>query len=95
VVAPDLGAFPERLSDRHWTWICPWYWLSEQWVQFFEGLLERHFDPGAGPTPAPRRPTHTPTYSYRRDYLQDLRQPALAPTLPDGFLQAHSTTENP
>jgi GT2 family glycosyltransferase/2-polyprenyl-3-methyl-5-hydroxy-6-metoxy-1,4-benzoquinol methylase/glycosyltransferase involved in cell wall biosynthesis len=95
VIAPDLGAFPERLSDRHWTWICPWYWLSEQWVQFFEGLLERHFDPGAAPTPAPRRPTHTPTYSYRRDYLQDLQRPAPAPTLRDGFLQAHSTTENP
>ena len=95
VVAPDLGAFPERLSDRQWTWVCPWFWLSEQWVQFFEDLLDRHFDTGLAPLRAPRRPTNTPTYTYTRDYLRDVHRPSLGATLPEAFLQAHRATGNP
>jgi len=95
VVAPDLGAFPERLSGRPWTWICPWYWLSEEWVQFFEGLVARHFDPGSAPDPAPLRPTDVPAFSYTRDYLRDVHRPAPAAALPAEFLQQHRATGNP
>jgi glycosyltransferase involved in cell wall biosynthesis len=95
VVAPDLGAFPERLSGRPWTWICPWYWLSEEWVQFFEGLVARHFDAGHAPEPAPLRPTDPATFSYARDYLRDVQRPVLTATLPTEFLQEHRATENP
>jgi hypothetical protein len=94
-VAPDLGAFPERLSGRPWTWICPWYWLSEEWVQFFEGLVARHFDAGHGPEPAPLRPTDPATFSYARDYLRDVQRPVLTATLPTEFLQEHRATESP
>jgi len=95
VVAPDLGAFPERLSGRPWTWICPWYWLSEEWVQFFERLVARHFDPGSAPEHAPPRPTEAPAFSYARDYLRNVHRPALAASLPTEFLQEHRATGHP
>jgi len=95
VVAPDLGAFPERLSGRPWTWVCPWYWLSEEWVQFFERLVSAHFDPGLPPEPAPLRPTEPPAFSYARDYLRGVQRPAQVPTLPAEFLQGHRPTGAP
>jgi glycosyltransferase involved in cell wall biosynthesis len=95
VVAPDLGAFPERLSGRPWTWVCPWYWLSEEWVQFFERLVSMHFDPGLPPERAPLRPTEAPAFSYARDYLRNVHRPALAASLPTEFLQEHRATGNP
>jgi len=95
VVAPDLGAFPERLSGRPWTWICPWYWLSEQWVQFFEGLLAAHFDTGLAPAGAPRRPTHEPEFSYTREYLREVAPRAPAAELTAAFLHAHRASRNP
>jgi GT2 family glycosyltransferase/glycosyltransferase involved in cell wall biosynthesis len=95
VVAPDIGAFPERLSGRPWTWVCPWYWLSEEWVQFFEKLVTRHFEPGRAPEHAPLRPAEAGAFSYARDYLRDVYRPALAEPLPAEFLQTHRATANP
>jgi len=95
VVAPDLGAFPERLSGRPWTWICPWYWLSEEWVQFFEGLVTRHFGPGLAPEPAPARVTAPAAFSYRSDYLRNVRRPSLGPTLTEEFLQRYRAMGTP
>jgi GT2 family glycosyltransferase/glycosyltransferase involved in cell wall biosynthesis len=89
VVASDLGAFHERLSQRPWTWICPWYWLSQEWVQFFESLLARHFDQAIAPPPAPSRPVASAPYDYSRDYLHDVRPVAPAATLAPSFLEAH------
>jgi len=89
VVAPDLGAFPERLSGRPWTWLCPWHRLSEDWVQFFERLLVTNFDQASAPDDAPTRPTNTPGFSYARDYLRGLRLPGLTATLPAAFLERH------
>lgn len=95
VVAPDLGAFPERLSGRPWSWVCPWYWLSEEWVQFFEGLVVRHFGPGLAPEPAPTRVPDPAAFSYARDYLRDVHRPTLGATLTEEFLQRHRPTGNP
>ncbi len=92
VVAPDLGAFPERLSGRSWTWIRPWYWLSEEWVQFFEILVAGHFDPVNAPPCAPLRPTEAAGFSYQRDYLRDVRRPQPAAALTEAFLQNHRAT---
>ncbi|WP_457675351.1 glycosyltransferase [Thiolapillus sp.] len=41
VVAPDIGAFPERLVGRPLTWIRPWDSSTETWLEWFAGLHER------------------------------------------------------
>ena len=89
VVAPDLGAFPDRLAGRPWTWICPWYWLSEEWVGFFERLVALHFDEGNEPSPVPGRPVEASAFSYAHNYLRGLPAPRAASTLPDDFLDRH------
>lgn len=89
VVASELGAFPERLSGRPWTWICPWYWLSQEWVLFFEGLLTAHFDPASAPPCAPLRPVGAERFSYGADYLRGLPVRGAAGTLSAAYLERH------
>jgi len=89
VVASELGAFPERLSGRPWTWICPWYWMSQEWVQFFEGLLVRHFDAALAPECAPLRTTAASGFDYAQDYLRDVRPPGHGGSLSADFLQRY------
>lgn len=50
IVAPDLGAFPERLSGRAWSWVRPWDETPARWLQFFEETRSRHFVTGEAPS---------------------------------------------
>ena len=50
MVAPDLGAFSERLTGRAWSWVTPWQKTPAQWVSFFEDIRARHFATGQGPS---------------------------------------------
>ncbi len=98
VVAPDLGAFPERLSGRKWTWLRPWNTPAGEWLRFFEDLRERHFVTGTSPSPywavAPHPGTEAliQDWDYARDYLTHLdRLPPTPPTEPltREFIAAH------
>lgn len=85
IIAPNLGAFPERLSQRSWTWIKPWDTSAHSWVDIFEDLRSRYFVTGQEPPLAPRFiPITTSTHfspapwSYATDYLQGLEAPPAA-----------------
>ena len=41
IVAPDIGAFPERLAQRPLTWIIPWDQNPDQWLAFFLSIKEK------------------------------------------------------
>ena len=49
VVAPDIGAFPERLAGRSWSWIVPWDWDTGRMLEFFLSIRQDHFLPGIAP----------------------------------------------
>lgn len=51
IAAPDLGAFPERLNARDWSWVLPWSTSPDEWLAFFTGVLETHFSKGLPPGP--------------------------------------------
>ena len=77
IMAPNLGAFPERLSQRRWTWIKPWDTTALAWMDIFETLRSQHFVTGQAPPPAPEftaaSPDTDPTrWNYDSDYLQNL-----------------------
>jgi len=55
VVASDLGAFPERLAGRDWSWTLPWDMPAEDCCAFFM-TLRRDFLSGKPP-----RRSQTPT----------------------------------
>ena len=43
VVAPNIGAFAERLQGRPWSWVCDWQQDSAAWIAFFETIREQNF----------------------------------------------------
>ncbi|RJG42739.1 glycosyltransferase [Motilimonas pumila] len=40
IVAPDLGAFPERLASRSNAFVVPWNQTTEQWSDFWHSMLK-------------------------------------------------------
>jgi GT2 family glycosyltransferase/2-polyprenyl-3-methyl-5-hydroxy-6-metoxy-1,4-benzoquinol methylase/glycosyltransferase involved in cell wall biosynthesis len=82
IAGPDLGAFPERLAGRPWSWVRPWNSTPAAWLAFFEDVRRSHFADGTPPA-APTGPSwlaETPhaSWSYERDYLAQL-PPAQTP----------------
>lgn len=74
VIAPNLGAFTERLSGRAWTWIRPWDTSPETWIQTLQHIRTQHFVTGHPPPSAPTdaQPAYNPqdaVWSYANDYL--------------------------
>jgi hypothetical protein len=50
VLVPRLGAFPERVSGRPWSWIVDWDLSPERAVSALMGIRE-HFVSGVPPSP--------------------------------------------
>jgi glycosyltransferase involved in cell wall biosynthesis len=78
VVAPDLGAFAERLQNRDWTWLCPWYQSAQQWLEFFLRIRQDHFCSNTSPprvaatSAAPTEEIGASVNFYRGAYLEHL-----------------------
>ena len=98
VVAPDIGAFAERLQGRRWSWVQPWDAPAADWLAFFTELRERHFATGQSPAPVFRvlpsdghvPPPVDPRAWYAADYLQGLPTAPAGTTAPDrATLAAH------
>ena len=49
VIAPDIGAFAERVAGRSWTWIVPWDWDTGRLIEFFLSVRRDHFLTGLAP----------------------------------------------
>lgn len=80
IVAPQFGAFPERLSGRPWSWVRPWDDMPAQWVKFFNEVRMRNFMEARPPAPvwAMANPADAQAHAldalvgdwdYRSDYL--------------------------
>ncbi|OBY86923.1 methyltransferase domain-containing protein [Delftia sp. JD2] len=94
IVAPDIGAFPERLAGRDWSWVMPWDASTAQWLDFFAQIRERHFiegQPPQQPTATGRAVAQPGATFYGDGYLQGLqpRDQALLQPLDAAFLATH------
>jgi glycosyltransferase involved in cell wall biosynthesis len=89
IVAPDLGAFPERLHGRQWTWLCPWDRSAKEWVDFFDRLRTENFVTGKEPERAVGLATAAVDFSYRDHYLDGVAAPVPGPLLEHEFLEQH------
>ena len=49
VVAPSIGAFPERVDGRAWSWIVPWSWTPDEFLDFFLRIRQENFVRGIAP----------------------------------------------
>lgn len=91
IVAPDLGAFPERLAGRSWSWVQPWDTTAEVWLAFFTAV---HKDYLVGDSPPPVCASHSapwqsamPAWDYAGEYLrtegaQQPQRPQKSPVAP-------------
>lgn len=93
VVAPDLGAFPERLACRPWSWVVRWDMSAVECLDLFSTLREQHFVPHQPPQPpAQAGNAIVSDWHYQRDYLTAVPHAATAASLPLQFLQDHLPT---
>jgi FkbM family methyltransferase len=77
LVVPSIGAFPERVAGRSWTWVQPWDLSAEEWLDFFQRIGEGSFATGRAVT-APDGLEAARTDFYDADYLR----PSLASPTP-------------
>jgi glycosyltransferase involved in cell wall biosynthesis len=69
VVAPDLGAFPERLAGRSWSWIVPWNWDAGPMLEFFL-TIRQDFLAGRAPAVRQEGGGQAATDFYPLEYLR-------------------------
>jgi len=69
VVAPDIGAFPERLAGREWSWIVPWDQDTDKVLEFFLAIRRDHFLTGIPPMPPEDRGRRAAADFYPLEYL--------------------------
>ncbi len=85
IVATDLGAFPERLAGRAWSWIRSWQTGAAAWNDFFVALRKQHFSSSVSP-PVLSGATLTAEFDYLRDYLHpSVDAPNEPEPIPDGL----------
>ena len=80
IVAPNLGAFGERLVNRDWTWVCDWNQTPKEWLAFFAQIRQQNFRTGTSPKPiAPKKSLRSADqvqaqpFSYQTGYVDSLR----------------------
>jgi hypothetical protein len=100
VVAPNLGAFTERLQGRAWSWIQRWDSTADEFLGFFNQIREQHFVAGKKPnTVLPLIASTTDgqiaSWDYRQDYLRGIVALPGTGDLSDEFLRAHQSTADP
>jgi hypothetical protein len=74
VVATDIGAFPERLSGRKWSWLLPWDAPAARWLAFFREVRDSNFATAQPPVPHWQMAVadvdaRIGSWSYDSDYL--------------------------
>jgi GT2 family glycosyltransferase len=68
LAAHAIGAFPERVGGRPWTWIVPVTYSAQDWLHLFERIRQDHFVPHIGSVAPPKRPRGRTDF-YSQDYL--------------------------
>lgn len=67
VIAPDMGAFPERLAGREWSWVVPWDLDTDEMMKLFMKVRQDLVSDSPPPAPGGRRPA-SPDF-YPAEYL--------------------------
>ena len=75
IVVTDLGALPERVVGRAWTWVGDWRWTAQEWNDFFIQIREQNILTFQSPEPV-NRPFAPSAWNWATDYLMDEYKPA-------------------
>lgn len=74
IVAPRLGAFADRLTQRPWTWLTDWDMPPQAWLDLLVQIRATHFTTGHAPPLSLSAPGTSPVsdWTYQQDYLDGL-----------------------
>ncbi|WP_053062437.1 glycosyltransferase [Photobacterium aquae] len=92
IVAPDIGAFPERLVNCKRAIIAPWQQSTEAWCEFWSQLKQGRAEFNACKDGAYQA---EPAF-YLNSYLQDIKavdKPASPISMPDSLLKQFLTSD--
>ncbi|MCP5195627.1 MAG: glycosyltransferase [Gammaproteobacteria bacterium] len=95
VVVPDLGAFPERVAGRAWSWVRPWEQSARAWNDFLIEIRDQCFLMGSPPPPPVHRMADSDRFfDYHRDYYiaNDAATPMLDESTIDAVMGVTATT---
>ena len=101
VVAPELGAFPDRLAQRAWSWVQPWDQPPTDWLVFFQHIHTAHFATGVPPAVpslgAITTARTTASWDYSQHYLPQAGTPHGSHATPPSadWLHAHRPGQVP
>ena len=73
VIAPDIGAFAERLYGRERSWILPWQSSAQQFIDVFEGIANKGAENSALTAYSSQQPPASQYTVYGDQYLTLLR----------------------
>jgi hypothetical protein len=74
VMASDLGALPDRLHSRPWTWLIDWQASPQEWLEHLL-LARNHLKSALKPKEsAPIPNEHIEHFGYESQYLLSLKQ---------------------
>ena len=88
VVVPDIGAFPERIAGRPYTWVVPWCRSVQEWADFFgQVAAELEDDAASGSHEWSQQPTGGDGRFYRDAYLEGAEAVPSSPSdeTPEGW----------
>jgi GT2 family glycosyltransferase/glycosyltransferase involved in cell wall biosynthesis len=74
VAMHEIGALPERVAGRPWSWVLPVEWSATEWIQFFLDIRRDYFLSGAQPLVSPRRSRALGDF-YPSEYLKGRNSP--------------------
>ncbi|MFA5627750.1 MAG: glycosyltransferase [Thiohalomonadaceae bacterium] len=69
VAVTDLGALPERVAGREWSWVLAWDSSPQDWLDYLLTMRSKHFLPALSP---PRIPAVDSTEVVTGDYAAAL-----------------------
>jgi GT2 family glycosyltransferase/2-polyprenyl-3-methyl-5-hydroxy-6-metoxy-1,4-benzoquinol methylase/glycosyltransferase involved in cell wall biosynthesis len=80
IIAPNIGAFAERLQKRDWVWLCDWRQSATEWLEFFKQIRQENFCSAIAPDPVPNAACFAPlnphlALTYHGAYVQSLPLP--------------------
>lgn len=96
VLAPQLGAFSDRLAGQPWAWLVDWQQTPEQWLALLLDLRRKHFLTGVPPTTIPAERSSS-GWTYGANYLRGISaaKPLSAEETRKLALALHPLLDNP
>jgi GT2 family glycosyltransferase len=82
ILAPNVGAFSERLFNRPESWIIPWTWQAEEVTELFRNISKEGSSFDQLETLKSTIEAAKQDFSYRSDYLSLCKKPDIHPIAP-------------